>query len=116
MMHENREEKNDRQRNADKPEQRASFKTHVSLLYDGVLRPNGKKVPTWELWSQKLLKPAIGCAVESVSSSGFDIIQALFVFRSLIRQWWIGNWSCDAVAKFPGIGHSVDVPRTNSNR
>ena len=53
MMHENREEKNDRQRNADKPEQRASFKTHVSLLYDGVLRPYGKKVPTWELRNAK---------------------------------------------------------------
>jgi hypothetical protein len=39
VMHENREEKNDRQRNADKPEQRASSKSHVSLLYDGVLRP-----------------------------------------------------------------------------
>jgi len=52
-MHENREEKNDRQRNADKPEQRASSKTHVSLLYDGVLRPYGKKVPTWELRNAK---------------------------------------------------------------
>jgi len=58
-MHENREEKNDRQRNADKPEQRASSKTHVSLLYDGVLRPYGKKVPAWEL-RNAILKPTIG--------------------------------------------------------
>jgi hypothetical protein len=54
VMHENREEKNDRQRNADKPEQRASSKTHVSLLYDGVLRPHGKKVPAWELRKAKI--------------------------------------------------------------
>jgi hypothetical protein len=53
-MHKNREEKNDRQRNADKPEQRASSKTHVSLLYDGVLRPDGKKVPAWELRNAKI--------------------------------------------------------------
>src|SRR5664279_5091342 len=59
-MHENREEKDDRQRNADKPEQHASSKTHVSLLYDGVLRPYAKKVPAWELWNAKILKPTIG--------------------------------------------------------
>ena len=62
-MHENREEKNDRQRNADKPEQRASSKTHVSLLYDGVLRPYGKKVPVWELRKAKIAQaPPIGAA------------------------------------------------------
>jgi hypothetical protein len=94
VMHENREENNDRQRNSDKPEQRTSSKTHVSLLYDGVLRPYGKKVPTWELRKPKKDSsppsdvPLRGFKLEAAKSGGVDRFKgAADTAKSNPRYW-----------------------------
>jgi hypothetical protein len=68
----------------------------------------GRRFQLGNCGKQKSLKPTIGCAVESFQARD-SILFGRFLFKVAYPTGWIGNWSCDAVAKFPGIGHSVDA-------
>jgi hypothetical protein len=76
-MHENREEKNDRQRNADKPEQHAFSKTHISLRMMEFYAPTGRRFQPGNCGTQKVLEPTIGFLPLRVFKLEIDIIRTL---------------------------------------